>query len=417
MSNLDKIKELISRVVNVPEKVQEMLDFYYGIELRGQYGRIGQVGGSSSTPSYKPGKATKARAADVAKQFKLHPRRYEILRHAANRIYNAYKANVGNGVIALPDLIKLTHYASDPRFMDELVEKGFMFKYVDEKGGVFYTDAQWAQQVGKGVEVGKEGDVWKPVLTEAEKSAGWQMDTLGRKYILSEKSVNKGVFEKYRVTIQGNGDALIKTNNTHREGAMWGDEMIKIGFAQREVVAYEVDKALGLGIVPRVIPLIKDGEYFSMQDWTEDAQEGIDFNREKIRFTDPDDVGKVMLLDAINNSDDRHGHNWLVQKKRGVTKIVAIDNGLGWIEYSSKPYFDRRNQFGSYDTQDGRFILSKGYQINLNKAISDGSLLKSMQGLKGFGANNDGADRLIADSMKRAVELNNNWDKYFVEAP
>lgn len=84
-------------------------------------------------------------------------------------------------------------------------------------------------------------------------------------------------------------------------------------FAEREVAAYEVDQALGLGVVPPT-SMRKDG---MVQEFVTQDDDSI---------TDPDSVYGAAILDIMIGNTDRHSGNYLVRNG----KFVAIDHGLSF---------------------------------------------------------------------------------------
>ncbi len=148
---------------------------------------------------------------------------------------------------------------------------------------------------------------------------------------------SKGAFESEMVTIEGNGDAVLKTN-TSKLPFGWGPCDTQEGFAKREVMCSKLDEALGLNVVPKTTAFIENGEYYSLQRFVDNSIDGdsaiSQFGGEGSLFatlSDKSEPGKIMLLDAIMANPDRHGSNWLYSGGH----IFSIDNGLGMVMLGS----------------------------------------------------------------------------------
>ena len=95
----------------------------------------------------------------------------------------------------------------------------------------------------------------------------------------------------------------------------------------REWLAYQIDKALQLDVVPATIVRTGPEGRGSFQDWR--VSEGLKekpwvrMTRENERFRG--EMAKIALLDLVAENSDRHCSNF-VQSPDG--KLVAIDNGL-----------------------------------------------------------------------------------------
>ena len=242
----------------------------------------------------------------------------------------------------------------------------------------------------------------------------------------SKEPHNKGHFQSFRVEVEGNGRAILKTDY---DDTPFGDEKIKEGFAKREVAAYQVDQALGLDVVPETIgvenalgaKVNKKYKYQSLQTWVENSKIGWDTYGAGVKqlkpsdMADPTEIGKTVLLDKIMGHSDRHGANWLLTDDM---HIRAIDNGLGFIWDSDDPYWRGGigDMYKAFDIDLSannpkvlRPYLPRSYRDTLRSAIDSGALYKAISTI----GTDDVGDRMTSAALFRAENIYNNWDTYF----
>jgi hypothetical protein len=126
---------------------------------------------------------------------------------------------------------------------------------------------------------------------------------------------NHGIFESIKVRLSTDDFAIMKPNT---------DSMSKASLSKREALAYDIDQALGLGIVPETyyspVPLaVSDGASFQL---FVDAELG----RNATELRHAEEIAKMDLLDALIGNSDRHGGNWMVKDGH----LIAIDHGLSF---------------------------------------------------------------------------------------
>lgn len=97
-------------------------------------------------------------------------------------------------------------------------------------------------------------------------------------------------------------------------------------YAEREAAAYDVDQALGLGVVPPTITREIDGKTGMVQEFIK-ADYRHNFNE-----VDPDSIYGAAVLDIVTGNTDRHSGNYLVANG----KFVTIDQGLTFPDSSSE---------------------------------------------------------------------------------
>lgn len=96
----------------------------------------------------------------------------------------------------------------------------------------------------------------------------------------------------------------------------------------REAAAYEIDKALGLGMVPpTVIAESESGEVGSMQEWVPDAELAAYLTNSERRTAISEETKiKAAMMDFLLMNADRHSGNYMINMESG--QVHLIDNGL-----------------------------------------------------------------------------------------
>ncbi|MBC8457219.1 MAG: hypothetical protein H8D67_04390 [Deltaproteobacteria bacterium] len=130
----------------------------------------------------------------------------------------------------------------------------------------------------------------------------------------------QGITESHRMVIEGNGEVIVKP----------GVEAEKGEDIQAEVAAYQLSEELGLGIVPATEKGSYEDRPASVQSWVYNADIGYEREGQPI---DRASARKVLIFDYIINNDDRHGGNFLEDKKTG--KVIAIDHAFAFKTWES----------------------------------------------------------------------------------
>ncbi|PYS53127.1 MAG: hypothetical protein DMG13_13840 [Acidobacteria bacterium] len=161
---------------------------------------------------------------------------------------------------------------------------------------------------------------------------------------LSEAKITKmqdipvGVTRPRKATLELDGIthfAAFKTIDEKKSGVTQLDRGVEIEFQdswRTEVAAYELDKLIGLGMVPATIQRTYDGKQGSMQFWLDYESAGIKMD-EKTRITKKlsppnpinwnQQVAKVRLWDNLIYNTDRNLGNLLITED---WKIRLIDH-------------------------------------------------------------------------------------------
>jgi hypothetical protein len=258
-------------------------------------------------------------------------------------------------------------------------------------------------------------------IIPAPADSDWRKSSDGTQVQLSEGDIKHGVFDSERVTIRGNGDAILKTNFSDGDG--WGKFELKEGFARREVTAFEISKLLGLDIVPETRAFIEDGNYKSLQLWVENTVRAGELQSVKPVLTDVEGPGKMALFDMLVGNFDRHLNNWIVGDDG---RLWAIDNGLSLLEISDDAKWFRSRLAGGLErvfpiiedyrsTNDGKFYLPESFKSTLEEMLGNGNLEQVLGGIRSDRPDID--DKLVGGALDRARVILSTWDQLFSGEP
>lgn len=223
------------------------------------------------------------------------------------------------------------------------------------------------------------------------------------KYELAEDpDRKKGAFVSQRVKIEDDGYAIRKPEGNPDSVELMG---------RREAFAYTLDKKLGVGLVP---PTVWRGkrENASFQSMISEAKSGFELDRDEVHTRDPEQFGKMSLLDILLGNTDRHEGNFLIDK-RG--KVWAIDHGLsmpssevGFYGLSRFPYAHARHYAG-WEHERKKLPLSAEYKAKVDALSKDEDFLLAIENEGGINP------KAVFEFKLRVSKLLNDWDKYFVE--
>lgn len=135
---------------------------------------------------------------------------------------------------------------------------------------------------------------------------------------------------------KGKNEAYIVTHEDGTRGIFKPSEGIRgPGFAEAEVIAYEMSESIGWGLVPETVMTEIEGRRGSEQRWIEDAKTGRDTSvagriQEYKDAAGSMDMMRTHALDSVVGSFDRHDGNWLLD---GKGKLWAIDNEVSNLNY------------------------------------------------------------------------------------
>ena len=136
--------------------------------------------------------------------------------------------------------------------------------------------------------------------------------------------------------------AVFKAVETgHEFGFLYGTEMARVyrDSSRHEIAAYELDKLIGLGLIPPVVEREIDGVAGSLQMWVEDkCRRFVEGQPPPERRRADDDVHAARLLDYLIFNTDRHFRNLIFGP--GWRPIV-IDHSIGFhaMEVPFRPLY------------------------------------------------------------------------------
>lgn len=126
----------------------------------------------------------------------------------------------------------------------------------------------------------------------------------------------------FRVQVE-DGDPVEVVFKPYKGEAHHLREDIPDNFYIREAAAYELDKMLGIGLVPPTVVMDIDGDVGSAQYFVK-AKNAILVYGWEARVP-VDQMTKAALLDYLIYNEDRHGKNFMIDEK---DNLILIDNGL-----------------------------------------------------------------------------------------
>jgi hypothetical protein len=151
--------------------------------------------------------------------------------------------------------------------------------------------------------------------------------------ITSMKDIGVGVTLPRKATLEQDGVtryAVFKTIDDKPNHPVETDAGVEIDFQdswRTEVAAYELDKLIGLGMVPATVKRTYGGQTGSLQLWVDSIMDENTRIKKKIQPPDPDDwnnqVETVHLWDNLIYNVDRNGGNILITPD---WRLVAIDH-------------------------------------------------------------------------------------------
>ncbi len=150
---------------------------------------------------------------------------------------------------------------------------------------------------------------------------------------MEKMEMGGGINDSYIVEFK-TGNKVIKGIYKPMAGERWDVRMTvnnrDVPLAYREAMAYEVDQALGLGLVPPTAVTHIDGKVGSIQMWEDLCKPGYFYSGDNPKVEE-----RVfgLTFDYIIGNTDRHGKNWLRRTTNG--KLIFIDHGYSFPRATS----------------------------------------------------------------------------------
>jgi hypothetical protein len=159
--------------------------------------------------------------------------------------------------------------------------------------------------------------------------------------IVSMKEIGKGITLPRKATLELDGVtryAVFKTIDDKPNHPVETDAGPEIAFQdswRTEVAAYQVDKLIGLGMVPATVERNYRDETGSLQLWVDSVMDEGTRMKKKIQPPDPDDwnnqVANLELWDALIYNTDRNEGNVLITAN---WRIIAIDHSRSFRPFA-----------------------------------------------------------------------------------
>ena len=193
----------------------------------------------------------------------------------------------------------------------------------------------------------------------------------------TSKRLGGGLNETELVTEAGTGDKFVfkPVEGEHfgmRSGRIDNEEA---PLAEREALAWRVDDALGLGLVPETTVREVDGRVGSAQRFSTGG-EGI------VENIAPKEMAKMAVLDVLTGNLDRHRGNFIINDQG---HLVAIDHGytfgktvpgdslrsfaVGLVKKGDMSPRDQRKLATVIETTDWNHVLS-GSHLDRNERVA-----------------------------------------------
>lgn len=164
--------------------------------------------------------------------------------------------------------------------------------------------------------------------------------TPGTKMTPLEKALASGVKQRYDNGDPGAFESVWITFNDGTQALMKPDPPDDFDFVEdmyeikrsetlsmREALAYQLDQAMGINLVPETIYDHKTRASYQIKV---KARTALEYGKLDAMAAGKQDRAKMYLLDLVAGNMDRHAGNWMID---GQKRIHAIDNGL---TFSSK---------------------------------------------------------------------------------
>jgi len=151
--------------------------------------------------------------------------------------------------------------------------------------------------------------------------------------ITEAKTLSIGITAPKKVTLVLNGETrygVYKSIDEYKDVMKYDDGRTEMNFQdswKSEIAAYEIDKIIGLGMVPATVERTYKGAKGSVQLWVESMMSEAEHRKTKVVSPDPqafnDLMYKTRLFDNMVYNTDRNLNNLLITKD---WELVLIDH-------------------------------------------------------------------------------------------
>ena len=147
------------------------------------------------------------------------------------------------------------------------------------------------------------------------------------------KGISVGITAPKKVTLVLNGETkygVFKTVDEYKNLMKFDDGRVDMNFQdswKSEIAAYEIDKIIGLGMVPATVERTYKGAKGSLQFWVDSMMSEADHLKRKVQSPNPDQFNELMyktrLFDNMVYNTDRNLQNLLITKD---WELILIDH-------------------------------------------------------------------------------------------
>jgi hypothetical protein len=151
--------------------------------------------------------------------------------------------------------------------------------------------------------------------------------------IVGAKTLDVGITAPKKLTMARNGEtryAVFKTVDEYKNMMKFADGRVDVNFQDTwmsEIAAYEIDKIMGLGMVPSTVERTYRGQKGSVQFWVDSMMSELEHRAKKITSPEPENFNREMfkarLFDNLLYNTDRNLQNLLITKE---WELILIDH-------------------------------------------------------------------------------------------
>ena len=227
--------------------------------------------------------------------------------------------------------------------------------------------------------------------------------------VVSQQAIPVGITRPKKLTLESDGTtahAAWKTVDEFTPGLTHLPAgSLEMGFRdsyKHEVAAYELDKMLGLGIVPVTVERSIDGHRGSLQNWVENAMSEFQRVERGIEPPDPaafnDEMHKIRLLhQLVSNEDYENASNVLIDPD---FKLWAIDHSRAFQTRRELRQVEALVRFSEDVVEKMAALTMRDLQERLGAWLSEAQLVTLLDRRDRIMAR---VDELIAEKGEDAV--------------